>query len=185
MAGTVKAAILRGRKTVETVVEEVIKPLDSRQSRGVNIIEKKDLDERLKLILHDFDGIPEEEHRSLSHWKNDTSDGFIVEEFATSHLIVRDEKHYQPTMRLVFGLTNNNGVISLTVFGGFWKIPMKSVDDENASLIEKHVTIPFQGPFYAGIPISQEDMTQAKESLTHVLPQLYLNMLKIQKERHS
>ncbi|MBY0353910.1 hypothetical protein K2W90_06115 [Candidatus Babeliales bacterium] len=163
----------------------VIKPLKSMQSRGVNIIKKEDLDERLKLILQDHNTIPASAHRSLSHWKRDKSDAFIVEEFATSHLITRNKKRYQPTMRIVFGLTNNKGVISLTVFGGFWKIPLKSVDDPYASLIEKNVTIPFQGPFYVGIPISPRDMAQVKKSLGYLLPRMHLGMLKARKEHKS
>ncbi|MBX9830998.1 hypothetical protein K2X40_03495 [Candidatus Babeliales bacterium] len=163
----------------------VIKPLKSMQSRGVNIIKKEDLDELLKLILEDHHTIPLSAHRSLSHWKRDKSDSFIVEEFATSHLITREKRRYQPTMRIVFGLTNNTGIISLTVFGGFWKIPLKSVDDPHASLIEQNVTIPFQGPFYVGIPISPRDMTQVKKSLGYLLPRMHLGMLKARKERKS
>lgn len=155
----------------------VIKPVKSMQSRGVNIIKKTELDDRLKLILRDTDTIPAHAHRSLSHWKRDKSKNFIVEEFAESRIITRSNRRYQPTMRIVFGLTHDKGVISLNIFGGFWKIPLKSIDDLNASLIEKNVTIPFQGPFYVGIPISQRDMADVKKILGYLLPTMYLGML--------
>ncbi len=162
----------------------VIKPLKSMQSRGVNIIKKTELDERLTLILRDTDTISAHAHRSLSHWKHDRSKNFIVEEFAESRIITRNNRRYQPTMRIVFGLTHNKGVISLNIFGGFWKIPLKSVDDCNASLIEKNVTIPFQGPFYVGIPISQRDMADVKKILGSLLPTMYLGMLNAREEHN-
>lgn len=155
----------------------VIKPLYATQSRGVIIVEQKNLDATLQLILNNHQTIKNTAHRSLSHWKHDQAQSFIVEEFISSKNITIENKKYDPTMRIVFILSHERGTVQLNILGGFWKIPKKSLSDQG-TIIEKHVTIPFAGKFFAGIPISQNDMRAVQNILKQILPTLYVQMLK-------
>lgn len=154
----------------------IIKPINSQQSRGVIMIQAQDLNDTLRLILSDSQSLQTAEHRSLQYWSTDTNDSFIVEQYVPSKSITVDGKEYDPTMRLVFCLQYERGLITLHVIGGFWKIPLKPLD-EPGTLTEHHVTIPFAGEKYVGIPISPCDMHGAKELLAAMLVPLYSHIL--------
>ncbi len=155
----------------------VIKPVRSLQSKGIIVTEQKDLDKILQLILRDTHKIKDTDHRCFTYWKTTKSTFFVVEEFAISKNITVDGKRYDPTMRIVFALSHEHNTIRLNIFGGFWKIPLKSIDD-TGTLVGKHVTIPYSGEFYVGIPINKQDMTNAKKILKKIIPKVYVQMLK-------
>lgn len=79
-------------------------------------------------------------------------------------------------MRIVFFMYHNNGRIQANVLGGFWKIPVKSLD-ENVLLTDKHVTIAHAGDQYTGILVDQYDMDNIKKKFAPVLAGAYKTML--------
>jgi len=154
----------------------VIKPINAMQSKGVRMTDAAGLDAALKLILRDTSTIPSTEHRSLSYWKNDKNKTFFVEEYAPSKTITIEGKPYDPTMRLVFFMSHEDGIMKINVIAGYWKIPVKSLTDE-APLTERHITKPFSGDFFTGRVISSEDMKKAKNILKVMLSKIYPKML--------
>lgn len=156
----------------------IIKPIGSLQSRGVIMVTEQDLDTTLRMILTNDRALKNATHRSLRFWHNNNSSEFIVEAYAPSKTISVRSKHYDPTMRLVFCLSYENGIITTNVIGGFWKTPVKALN-ENGSLTQKHITIPFSGDEYVGLAISEKDMSTAKQLLASMLGHLYAKILDI------
>lgn len=154
----------------------VIKPTYSSLAQGVNIIAQKDLDDFLKLILRDNATISLQAHRCFSYWRTRRLPTFLVSECAESKTIYKDGKPYDPTMRVVFILHHDQGIIHCNVIAGFWKIPVKSLAD-NVSLTDKHVTIAHAGAYYSGILADSADWQEIKGILQHVLPQMYQTIL--------
>lgn len=154
----------------------IIKPINSLQSRGVIMVPFHELDQTLRLILNDSESLKKVNHRSLRYWAGDKNTSFIVEQYVPSKTIQVNQKSYDPTMRLVFCLWYDQGVITTHVLGGFWKIPVKSLHDD-CSLTEQHVTIPFSGHDNVGIPVSEQDMQVAKGLLAEMLTTLYGHIL--------
>lgn len=160
----------------------IIKPIGSLQSNGVIMVTQQDLDEILRLIITKDPQLKKSQHRSLQHWRFNKKSSFIVEAYASSKTLWVKCKPYDPTMRLVFCLSHENGITEITVLGGFWKIPLKNLN-ERASLTEKHITIPYSGEEYIGLAISERDMAKAKGLLTDMLSKLYPKMLDIANSR--
>lgn len=160
----------------------IIKPINALQSYGVIMVTADDLDETLRLILTPNDDIKKMHHRCYKHWVTDNNDTFIVEAYAPSKTMVIDNKPYDPTMRIVFCLSYQQGIITLHVLGGFWKIPLKALN-ETGTLTEQHITIPFTGAKYVGIPIEEHDMQQVQQALAAFIKPLYSIMLDKREER--
>ena len=84
-------------------------------------------------------------------------------------------------MRIMCLLHHNQGMITITVIGAFWKIPAYSLDDQ-VSLTEKHVTrahliFPDPDAFHSGILVEKDDMHNVRQILNGCLPILYEKML--------
>ena len=154
----------------------IIKPINSMQSRGVIMTRGEKLDEDLKLILQNPETIKASAHKSLSYWKKDTNETFFVQAYAPSKTIRVQGNDYDPTMRLVFFLRHEEGVMTVNVVAGYWKIPVKALN-ASGTLTEKHITKPFSGDFFSGLLVDPEDLKHAKELLASMLPSLYQKML--------
>lgn len=155
----------------------VLKPLFSSLSCGVNAIDSEGLDDLLKLIFHNKDAIKNNAHRSLSYWKKSKAPAFMATQYAPSKTIYKENKPYDPTMRIVFMMHHDNNMITITPIAGFWKIPVKSLNDDSSSLTERHVTIAHAGAYYSGIMIEREDWRDIENILHEILPPLYTTML--------
>jgi len=155
----------------------VIKPVFFSLAFGINIVDKAHLDDLLKLILHDYKTISPHAHRCFLYWRWKHPQTFLVSEYAPSKTIEKDGKPYDPTMRVVFMMHHDKGVIHTNVIAGFWKIPVKSLNNESASLTEKHVTIAHAGAYYSGILADPQDWLEIKTLMHGMLPQLYETML--------
>lgn len=165
-----------------TIIEDlgcdvfVIKPVNASLGYGVIIVDKADLESTLQLILRDYDKLAALcNDRSYSHWKTETSKQFIVEEFALSKTIMVNGKPYDPTMRVVFSLINNNGVISIKFFDGYWKLPVKALDEEG-TLIEKHKS-QIATHRESSVKVDPQDFQQVQAIMSQHLPHIYLKML--------
>ena len=155
----------------------VVKPEHCSLACGVNVIDRADLDALLSLILKNKNQIKRDAHRCFAYWRNAKDRAFFVQEYASSKLLVKDNKTYDPTMRIVFFMHHDQEKITVTVVGGFWKIPVKPLEDPQASLTEKHVTIAHAGAYYTGMLCDRNDWREIEKCLHEALPALYGAMM--------
>ncbi len=155
----------------------VIKPTFSSLSYGVNIINQARLEPFLKLILQDSAKIPRLAHRSLSYWKYSKQAHFVASEYVPSQIIYKDGNPYDPTMRVMYIMYHNQGVIHVNVLGGFWKIPVKPLNESLANPTETHVTIAHAGDYFSGILLEQAESLRMKQLMAPVLAKAYEQML--------
>jgi hypothetical protein len=155
----------------------IIKPLVGRQSRGIILVDEKNLDLTLKTI---FKKTPRHKNKKKKmakfDWETYEYDKFIIEEFITSKQIIKNGKPYDPTLRLGFIIIQNNGKISINVINAFWKFPPKSLTD-NCELTEKHVTKSLIGIKEPALNADTQDLKQIRTILNNMLPKLYEKLL--------
>jgi len=163
----------------------VIKPLNSGRSNGIIMVEKQDLDAALKRILNVKQKVKSSINKlsykpgktqTFEYWEGDCNTEFIVEEYCPSKQISINNKHYDPTMRIVFVMRYDKGKIYTTILGGYWKIPMVDLHG-NGSLTSKHKTIPSNKDSSTGIKIAPDDLLYVKNLLHNALPNIYVKML--------
>jgi len=155
----------------------VVKPAFSSLSCGVNVIEKKDLESFLKLILETPHKIPHTAKRDLSFWKYKKPSRLVISDYARSQTIYKDGKPYDPTMRVMYIMYHDQGVIRVNVLGGFWKIPVHALSEKGVTQTQKHVTIAHAGDYFTGILLEQEETIRMKEVVAPVLAKAYEQML--------
>ncbi len=157
----------------------VIKPPNASCGRGVIFTHQEDLDATLQLILTRPDQIKDRDpNTSYGYWTTDESMAntiFLAEEYAESKHILVDGKIYDPTLRLVFALHKDQSGSHVTFFGGYWKLPAKSLTDEG-SLTEKHKS-DISANAVSSALVSPEDFQVSSEMLKPVLEVLYKYML--------
>jgi len=156
----------------------VIKPVNAAMGNGVIIVEKQNLDKTLRLIFEDtHKDLPEYlmHDTSYSHWKKDSNNIFLVEEFAVSKPLTIEEKTYDPTMRIIFVLYNDLGLAHVKFLGAYWKLPAKSLN-EQATLTECHKSKIAAGRT-SSAQVDIEDFKAVQEILEPVLCTAYLKML--------
>ncbi len=155
----------------------VIKPTYSSLSIGVNVINAKTLPAFLRLILQHPETIGDSAPRALSFWRSTNQPQFVASEYVPSQTIYKNNKPYDPTMRVIFIMHHDQGTIHTNVLGGFWKIPVKPLNDASATETEKHVTIAHAGDYYSGILLEQAESLRMKKALAPVLAKAYEQML--------
>jgi hypothetical protein len=154
----------------------VIKPVNSSLGYGIIIVEKENLDQTLKLILHDTEQLAKfRNDHSFYYWKGEKSSHFIVEEFVSSKTVVVDGKPYDPTMRVIFSLMNNNGTISVKFFDAYWKLPVKALNQQG-TLIEKHKSH-IASERTSSLLVDRQDFEKVTAIMSDFLPKLYEKML--------
>ena len=156
----------------------VIKPTYSSLSCGVNVIEADQLDSFLKLILQTPHNIPDCTHRGLSFWRNTKQAHFVASEYVPSQTIYKDGKPYDPTMRMVYIMYHDQGVIRVNILGGYWKIPVKPLNANKANHTAKHVTIAHAGDYFSfGQILEHKESLRMKQVMAPVLAKAYEQML--------
>lgn len=158
----------------------VVKPVFFSLSHGVNVIAKDDLDGLLQLILRDKQKISPGGHRCFAYWRRAKPDHFLVTEYARSHILYKDGKPYDPTMRIVCMMHHDQGKLQVTFLAGFWKIPVHSLEDEKATETERHVTIAHAGDYYTGILLEEQDRKSVETWAQQFFSQFYEYMLGIE-----
>ena len=151
----------------------VIKPRGGSTGNGVIIVEGQDLDKILQMILYQTSALESHPHRSFSYWAKDKDDSFTVEAFHTSDTVISEDKLYDATMRVTFGLTYHRGTIDIYFLDKYWKLPRKSLD-EKGSLLSKHRSST-SGNFRAAV----DDRTwkRVQRDLKVAMPLLFKQML--------
>lgn len=155
----------------------VIKPIDASLGHGVIMVEKAELDATLRLILRDRDALSKLKSIDLTHryWLSDKNDIFLAEAYAPSKIITVDGKHFDPTMRVMFVLINQDGTAHACFLGGYWKLPSYAID-ENVSLTKKHKSH-VDNQKNSAVAVDHGDFVQVTRLLGKPLGQVYTAML--------
>jgi len=138
----------------------VIKPRSEFLANGVIVVENKDLDNVLQMILKPSASLNKHPDKKYSYWLKNKDTSFIVEKYYQSDYLCfssplnqeisdQTEYHYDPTMRLAFILQYDGGEMSYHHLGGFWKLPSKALE-EKQSLNETTISC-CKAPFYNAV----------------------------------
>ena len=153
----------------------VIKPLNAAKGLGVIIINHTELDRTLKKLFAKKSAVQPKDPL-FSYWKKDRNTLFLVEEYVASKAITIDNLTYDPTMRIIFALRHQNGRIFVDFCDGYWKLPIKALN-ENGTLTEKHKSNinPHRS---CSAKIDPDDFNYVKSILRPILANAYLTMLR-------
>jgi len=165
----------------------VIKPRRECLANGVIVVANKDLDGVLQMILEPTANLGKHPDKKYSYWRKSREDTFLIERYYTSDYLrfsqplgektsYEGEVHYDATMRLAFILKYDRGNMTYHPLGGFWKLPLKALEEEG-TLNEKRIAccIP---PFYTAIDpeLLKEAHAQLEKSML-LLYEIMLNKL--------
>ena len=155
--------------------EYVIKPINAYKGKGLIFVPQQELDQTLKSILCPQLDTNVTFSTNHEYWHHHPKPYFLIESRESSQLIKVAEQPYDATMRVAFGVAYHQGIIDLTFFGAYWKLPKKSIH-ELGSLAER-----YQSHIEIGSSCSTKvnDVTynEVKKILTTILPKIYLKML--------
>lgn len=154
----------------------VIKPRGNFLGKGVILVQKKDLDQTVRYIITKKGPLSKRTESAYTAWKHDKFDSFLVEQFITSdpiRLPHKENKRYQPTMRVAFVLTYNKGKHHVHFLGSYWKTPEVSLDDEG-NFMDKNKDI-CEPPYY--LAVDDKTMQRVHAKLSATLPILHAKML--------
>jgi len=98
--------------------------------------------------------------KKYSYWLKNSDDTFIIEKYYKSDYICclhplekecsyQKEYQYDATMRIAFILQYNENKITYQFLGGFWKLPLKALQ-EKGTVNEKTISY-CKPPFYTAI----------------------------------
>jgi len=164
----------------------VIKPVNSSRSNGVIMATKEELDIVLKKILvnkkphGNFGGsYRPDKPLTYDYWLGDNNHTFIVEKYEPSQHIEVNGKLYDPTIRAICVMYNNNGNIVAEVLEAFWKIPPQPLS-KYGDLTEMHVS-KYRSDFSKlskdDLTVKSIDMLNLKNILSSVISKVYVKML--------
>jgi hypothetical protein len=159
----------------------VIKPRGNFLGKGVILVQKKDLDQTVRYIITKKGPLLKRTESAYTAWQHDKFDSFLVEQFIASdpiRLPHKQNKRYQPTMRVAFVLTYNKGRHDVHFLGSYWKTPAVSLDDEGG-FMEKHKDI-CEPPYY--LAVDDKTMQRVQATLRNTLPLLHAKMLAFRPE---
>ncbi len=158
---------LLAERIQETMPSElyVIKPRKQFLGTGVIVVENKDLDGVLQMILEPQASLKSHPDKSYSYWLRNKDDSFLIEKYYKSDYLHFSHKlsekgdalasdseeaySYDATMRIAFILEYNEGKMSCHCLGGFWKLPCKALEEEG-TLKEQTISV-CAPPFYRAV----------------------------------
>jgi len=153
----------------------VIKPISSSKGRGIIITEKENLDATLQKIFTQKHTLQQEKDVAFSHWANYNKDIFLVESFEQSKPVYVQNKVYDGTMRVVVIMTHDNGRINIKPIGFYWKLPIKSLEQEG-TLIDKHKSN-IKKETQSSAKVCKKDRKKVTKIFKKIMPKLYRKML--------
>lgn len=120
----------------------VIKPRGEFSGHGVIIVAREDLESALQMILKNPASLAKHADKKYEFWSHNKEDTFIIEKYYRSDYfcfpvpLIGDaldgieEYHYDGTIRFVFILQYEQGIMTYHGMGGFWKFPPKALEQE-------------------------------------------------------
>jgi len=152
----------------------VIKPTTSSKGRGIIIVDKKDLDKTLKKIFKDKTKTKKHPDIAYNYWATHKKKIFLVESCEKSKPIVINNKNYDGTMRIIFIITQNNNNINFEIISSYWKLPLKSLDQQG-TLLEKHKS-KIKEKQICSARASDKDIKNIEKILKSILIKIYKKM---------
>ncbi len=129
----------------------VIKPRSEVLANGVIVVASDDLDNVLQMITKPKKNLKTHPDKKYSYWWNNDDESFLIEKYYSSDFLTSPESgyHYDATIRIAFILKYDKEMISYHSLGGFWKLPLKALEEEG-TLNEKRISC-CKLPFYSSI----------------------------------
>jgi hypothetical protein len=158
----------------------VIKPTDAYKGRGILFVPAKDLEATLAVILQP-DKMFDVHAKALPHgqpygyWRHDKEKYAMVESCETSQPIEVEGNHYDATMRVAFGITYEQGVIDITFFGAYWKLPTRALEAPG-SIAQKSLSHIRAGK-RCSAKVDSKTYQEVTSILRKILPRVYLKMI--------
>lgn len=177
----------------------VLKVPDLSCGKGVFIVNADELDNILKLLLYDDETLIKSTLnvmgaellisgqsptkilsdqtmllKQVQEWRATDSKLFLVEEYCQSKILEVENKKYDPTMRVAFVITVDQGKTKFVPLSCYWKLPKKplgegTLREQTLSHIEKNTV--------CSAKVDLTDQDAVYEQLNRCLPQIFLNML--------
>ena len=167
----------------------VIKPRGEFLGNGVIIVANNELDTVLKMILEPKPSLQKHPNERYSYWSDNKDNTLLIEKFYMSDCLqfahsLHDDPdgiplkmggnyHYDATMRIVFMLMYDEGIMSYHSLGGYWKLPFKALEEEG-SVNEQRISCG-DPPFYQ--VIDPDLFTEVSAQLERGMIMLYEVML--------
>jgi hypothetical protein len=163
------------RKIITEIPSEcyVIKPIDSCCGKGVIFVEPKKMAHALYLILHPIQITSAK--KDYLFWKKYRKNYLLVESFEQSQPTMINKKHYDATMRVVFGMAYDGNNITIKFFDAYWKLPERALEDEG-SLSEKHKSH-VRLDMKCAVAVDPQTYKEATDILQQILPTIYFKMI--------
>lgn len=174
-------------KTSIPATKYVLKLPHLSKGNGVFIVRAEDLDITLQMLLNEKESMCEaklselgfsvEESQSITQygevWRMLNPGLFLVEEYCQSKIVQHEKKKYDPTMRVVFTITVDEGQAKFIPLGFFWKFPPKPLGEGHL----REQTISESTPDTKFARVEKHDENAVYKQLNNCLPNIFLRML--------
>ena len=173
------------KQLIETINQDfaqhnrlVIKPESSANGWGIIIFDKKDLEETLITIFNtDKKKLKKSDNDSYCWWGKEDNKTFLVQEFVTSKKLAIKGKEYDPTMRVVCGLSCKDNNMSGHFLGWYWKLPAHDLS-EDVSLTNRYKS-KVSEDHVSSVSVEEIDILSVINILSKIIPTIYLSILRI------
>lgn len=155
--------------------EYVIKPLNAWKGDGIVMVNAAELDAKLQQILP-CDGRTVDV--AQGYWAKTRASHFIIETLEHSILVSINKKQYDPTMRVILGLSYDGGVVGMELLGAYWKMPTTAVGAK-ATLEDKYVSHIIATNKQSSALVTPEVLRGVEHELWQFIPHVYKKMVAI------
>lgn len=113
---------------------------------------------------------------NVKFWQYNTDTHFIIESCESSKAVTVDNKSYDATLRLSYGLIHKDGYVEAKAIGYYWKLPRLSLDTKGSFTNKKLSHI---GPSNknCAAALAPEDETAVTELMLPILNNVYTKMI--------
>lgn len=153
----------------------VIKPLNACKGNGIIMTHRNDLHETLRSIFTIQEAEEVNEDSSFSFWSTAKNNHFLIESYEPSRMLTMEDKTYDATLRIVYALALDNGVMSIKILDGYWKLPFKA-QEENGSLTEKAKS-KINTSRQSSVILAEDDRKAVANIFFEFMPHLYKKMV--------
>ncbi|MFA6527093.1 MAG: hypothetical protein WCT20_01585 [Candidatus Babeliales bacterium] len=153
----------------------VIKPLNASKGMGIVMVAREELAETVQSLFGQEAKVPNRKEKEYEYWLRDKNKTFLLEQFCPSKIVEVDGHPYDPTMRVAFILSNNEGKTQVTFLDAYWKLPERSLD-QKGSMTQKHKSH-INKKHHSSYRVEPDDFNKVTMLLEPVLLSVYEKML--------
>jgi len=152
----------------------VIKPMDAWKGMGIIFVEQKELERTLEKILDLSSREKNDNDETYVFWSQYKKPYFLIESLETSQPVTVNNKSYDATMRVAFGLAYDHGTIVVDFLGAYWKLPEKSLHEDGSlgEIYKSHIK-----PGICSAEVDKQTYEEVKTILRNILPKVYTKMI--------